>query len=114
MKQFYFFAGRGGVFITVTNTCDINFSKGLVDKFHLGEYKAIRLSYDDADKMMVLEFLNEKVPGTAPIHLKPTFGIAAKRFLQLLKAKPGRYEVDWDEEKKTLVCIYDVAVADAA
>jgi len=56
-----------------------------------------------------LRFLKDKIPGTAPVRVEPTFGIASKSFLRELNVRPGRYEADWDEEKKILACVYNVS-----
>ena len=114
LKQFLYEPRRRGDFVSIDSNSNINISKSLVDKLHLGQFKAIKLNYDDADPIMVLEFLTEKVPLTAPIRTEPTFGIGAKRFVRLLKAKPGRYEAEWDDKRKLLTCIYSVADSEAA
>jgi hypothetical protein len=114
LQKFFYrprFRNRGD-FITVGRHHDLTVSKSLVDKHRLQEFEAVELWYDAEDRMMVLRFLPEKLPGTLPIRRGSAFTLAGKSFVAWSRARPGRYEpFEWDEGKKTLTCL---AVGEAA
>jgi hypothetical protein len=70
------------------------------------EFAAVELWYDPDDRIMILRFVAEKVPGTIPIRRGPSLTLAGKSFVAWSGAQPGRYEpFEWDENQNTLTCL---------
>ena len=102
-----------GVLIALTAMAN-GFSKALAAKYGLSNYEAIKLAYDDADRLMVLRFLPEKLPGSVPIKQRDALVIPAKSFVRHFGIPTGQYEAHWDDKDKSLTCIHINPAQEAA
>lgn len=107
--------GRQGKYVSVSGGKVITIMKALVDRHKLGKYPFVKLRFDKQAKKLGLKFLVEREPKSATIHQKSAFVIAASVFIRDLGIANGRYEAEWDETEKMLVCSYaEIAKESAA
>lgn len=114
LKEFFYQPRCRGEFVNVTQHHDLTISKALAAKYGLSNYEAIKLAYDDADRLMVLRFLPEKLPGSVPIKQRDALVIPAKSFVRHFGIPTGQYEAHWDDKDKSLTCIHINPAQEAA